>query len=136
MEIEGEGGATTGGHRHLFRYAAVCYGIGVRDSWNRIEGSCEFRTEFCGSVLAGCQGHRVGVTAFYEAEDVPAGVDVVERGGDTAVDELDAENIFEGAAEGPAKGVGGVVGHEVAVAAIHGHSDGTLFSGSARRVRE
>jgi len=136
LEIEGEGGATTGGHRHLFRYAAVCYGIGVRDSWNRIEGSCEFRTEFCGSVLAGCQGHRVGVTAFYEAEDVPAGVDVVERGGDTAVDELDAENIFEGAAEGPAKGIRRVVGHQIAVAAIHGHSDGTLFSGSAGRVRE
>lgn len=132
LELEGEGRGASCGHRHLFRYTAVAYSICIRDSWNRIEGSCELCAEFCGGVLAGCQGHGIVCRSFFEGEDVPAGVDVVEGGGDAAINQFNAEDILEGTAEGPAKGVGGVVGHEIAVAAIHGHSDGTLFSGSAR----
>ena len=136
LELEGEAGSPCGGHRHLFRYAAVAYSICIGDSWNRIECSCELRAEFYGGVLAGYQGHGILCRSFFKGEHVPAGVDVVEIRGDAAVDELDAHHVFEGAAEGPAKGVCLVVGHEIAVAAIHGHSHGTLLTVFAGRVRE
>ena len=136
LEIEGEGCGAWGANSGFFRYPAVCDGIGIRESWNGIEGPLEFSTEFCCSILAGCEGHCIVVRPLLEGKDVPAGVDVIEVRRHAAVDELDADYIFEGAAEGPAKGIRRVVGHQITVAAIHGDSHGALFSVFTGRVRE
>ena len=128
LESENVDGGARSSDGHLFRDVAVCDGVGICDAGQRIEGALKFRTEFCRSVLAGPQRHRVLCSRFGEAEDVPAGVHIVESRGDTAVDEFDADDIFEGAAEGPAKGISSVVGHEVAVTAIDGDGYGALFS--------
>ena len=136
LELEGEGGGPCGGYRHLFRNAAIAYCVRIRDSWNRIECPLEFRAQFCGRVLAGCQGCHIVCIRFFEGKDVPAGVDIVEIRGNTAVDEFHGEDVLERAAEGPAKRIGRIVGHKVTVAAIHGDSHGALFSVFTGRVRE
>lgn len=78
--------------------------------------------------MAGCERDDIVRRTFFEFEDVPAGVDVVEIRGDTAVDQFDADYVFEGAAKRPAKGICCVVGHEIAVTTIDGDSHGALFS--------
>ena len=136
LEFEGEGGGAWGANSRFFRYPAVCDSIGVGESWNGIEGALQFGAEFAGSVLAGREGRHIVIRPLLEGKHVPAGVDVIEVGGHAAIDELDAHHVFEGAAKGPAKGVGRIVGHEVAVTTIDGDSDGALLTVFAGQVRE
>lgn len=96
----------------------------------------EFGAEFSRRVLAGCEGHLILLGAFGEAEDIPAGIDIVEIRGDTAIDEFDADHVFERAAKRPAERIGSIVCHEITVTTIHCDSDGALFSGFAGGVRE
>lgn len=128
-EIQGEGARIVCcDNAHLFRDWGVGDAVDVDDAGQGVQGALKFRTEFCGSVLAGSQSYRILCWAFREAEDVPAGVHIVEICRDTAVDEFHGDHFFQRTGKCPAKRICLVVGHKIAVPTIDGNSYGALLS--------
>ena len=128
LKIEGEDRGACSGQPHLFRCAAVCHRIGISDTGQGIQGALELCTDFGDRVLAGCQGDRIDFCPFGEAEHVPANIHIIEIRGHTAIHKFYGDHVFQGATECPAKGIGFIIGHEIAVTAIDGHSNSPLLS--------
>lgn len=127
-EIEDKLFRAAGGHSHKLRDIGIGDGIGIRLSSESIERRLELGGEGRSGILTGWDARIPDDAGLAESEGAPGGTDVIQIGGDTAIDELNTHDIFEGAAKGPAEIIGVVIRADIAVAAIDGDGDFAFFS--------